>query len=70
MRKNNGRRLFLFLTSTIGGGIVIKDIRKLLGIIKTLRKQIDIAFDLLSPEQQAYFLFAIKHIDELYKEEE
>ena len=46
------------------------DIVRLLAIIKILRKQIDVAFDLLTPEQQAYFLTAIKTIDELYIEEE
>ena len=46
------------------------DIVRLLAIIKILRKQIDVAFDLLTPEQQAYFLTAIKTIDEPYIEEE
>jgi len=46
------------------------DIVRLLAIIKILRKQIDVAFDLLTPEQQAYFLTAIKTIDEPYMEEE
>jgi hypothetical protein len=49
---------------------MIADIKKLVAIIKVLRKQIDIAFDLLTPEQQAYFLTAIKGIKEQYKEEE
>ena len=46
------------------------DIVRLLAIIKILRKQIDVAFDLLTPEQQAYFLTAIKTIGEPYIEEE
>jgi len=46
------------------------DIVRLLAIIKILRRQIDVAFDLLTPEQQAYFLTAIKTIDEPYIEEE
>ena len=46
------------------------NIVKLLAIIKVLRKQIDVAFDLMTPEQQAYFITAIKTIGEPYKEEE
>ena len=46
------------------------DVVRLLAIIKILRRQIDVAFDLLTPEQQAYFLTAIKTIDEPYIEEE
>jgi len=49
---------------------MIADIKKLLAIIKVLRRQIDIAFELLTPEQQAYFLTAIKSVKEQYKEEE
>jgi len=49
---------------------MITDIKKLVAIIKVLRKQIDVAFELLTPEQQAYFLTAIKTIGEPYKEEE
>lgn len=49
---------------------MITDIKKLVSIIKVLRKQIDVAFDLLTPEQQAYFLTAIKTIGEPYIEEE
>jgi len=49
---------------------MITDIKKLVSIIKVLRKQIDVAFELLTPEQQAYFLTAIKTIGEPYKEEE
>ena len=46
------------------------DIVRLLAIIKVLRRQIDVAFELLTPEQQAYFLTAIKTIGEPYREEE
>ena len=46
------------------------DVVRLLAIIKVLRKQIDVAFELLTPEQQAYFITAIKTIDEPYREEE
>jgi len=49
---------------------MITDNKKLVAIIKVLRKQIDVAFELLTPEQQAYFLTAIKTIGEPYKEEE
>ena len=49
---------------------MIADVKKLLAIIKVLRRQIDVAFDLLTPEQQAYFLTAIKTIGEPYMEEE
>ena len=46
------------------------DVIRLLAIIKVLRRQLDVAFELLTPEQQAYFLTAIKTIGEPYKEEE
>jgi hypothetical protein len=49
---------------------MIAEVSKLIAIIKVLRRQIDIAFDLLTPEQQAYFLTAIKTIGEPYMEEE
>jgi hypothetical protein len=49
---------------------MIAEVAKLIAIIKVLRRQIDIAFDLLTPEQQAYFLTAIKTIGEPYMEEE
>jgi|DEB0MinimDraft_10_1074344.scaffolds.fasta_scaffold13360_2 hypothetical protein len=49
---------------------MITDVKKLVAIINVLRKQIDVAFELLTPEQQAYFLTAIKTIGEPYKEEE
>jgi hypothetical protein len=39
---------------------VLSEIRKLEGIIKLLRKQLDIAVDFLTPEQKADFLNAIK----------
>jgi len=49
---------------------MVTDIKKLVAIIKVLRRQIDVAFDLLTAEQQAYFLTAIKTIGEPYMEEE
>lgn len=49
---------------------MITDIKKLIAIIKVLRRQIDVAYELLTPEQQAYFLTAIKNIGEPYIEEE
>ena len=49
---------------------MLKEISKVLAIAKVLRKQLDAAFKIMTPEQQAEWIAEIKSIGQPYNEEE